>query len=80
MYQAPPVRRVHIPKGSATETRPLGIPTVGYCVRQMVVKMDPGAIGGAAFSSRLLRGIVPEICGAGRGLLRVSVLVFRLGD
>ena len=27
-YQAPPVRRVHIPKaGSATETRPLGIPT-----------------------------------------------------
>src|SRR4051812_41648321 len=27
-YQAPQVRRVHIPKaGSATETRPLGIPT-----------------------------------------------------
>ncbi len=27
-YHAPPVRRVHIPKaGSATETRPLGIPT-----------------------------------------------------
>jgi retron-type reverse transcriptase len=27
-YVAPPVRRVHIPKaGSATETRPLGIPT-----------------------------------------------------
>jgi RNA-directed DNA polymerase len=27
-YQAPPVRRVHMPKaGSATETRPLGIPT-----------------------------------------------------
>jgi RNA-directed DNA polymerase len=27
IYQAPPVRRVHIPKaGSATETRPLGIP------------------------------------------------------
>src|ERR1700677_1815586 len=27
-YMAPPVRRVHIPKaGSATETRPLGIPT-----------------------------------------------------
>ena len=32
-YQAPPVRRVHIPKGgSATETRPLGIPmTRAYC-------------------------------------------------
>jgi len=32
-YQAPPVRRVHIPKGgSATETRPLGIPILrSYC-------------------------------------------------
>jgi RNA-directed DNA polymerase len=32
-YQAPPVRRVHIPKGgSTTETRPLGIPTCrSYC-------------------------------------------------
>ena len=28
-YKAPPVRRVHIPKGgSTTETRPLGIPTL----------------------------------------------------
>jgi retron-type reverse transcriptase len=28
-YHAPPVRRVHIPKGgSTTETRPLGIPTL----------------------------------------------------
>ena len=26
-YQAPPVRRVHIPKGSGSETRPIGIPT-----------------------------------------------------
>ena len=30
-YQAPPVRRVHIPKGgSTTETRPLGIPSHGF--------------------------------------------------
>src|SRR5262245_18973426 len=26
-YRAPPVRRVHIPKGSGTETRPIVIPT-----------------------------------------------------
>ena len=32
-YRAPPVRRVHIPKGgSNTETRPIGIPTLAaYC-------------------------------------------------
>jgi RNA-directed DNA polymerase len=27
-YRAPPVRRVHIPKGTGPETRPIGIPTV----------------------------------------------------
>jgi len=27
-YFAPPVRRVYIPKGTGTETRPIGIPTV----------------------------------------------------
>jgi len=37
-YQAPPVRRVHIPKaGSATETRPLGIPTFEDKVLQRAV-------------------------------------------
>lgn len=27
-YRAPPVRRVHIPKGTGSETRPIGIPTI----------------------------------------------------
>lgn len=27
-YVAPPVRRVHIPKGDGNETRPIGVPTV----------------------------------------------------
>ena len=31
-YFAPPVRRVYIPKGTGTEVRPIGIPTVyPYC-------------------------------------------------
>jgi group II intron reverse transcriptase/maturase len=39
-YKAPPVRRVHIPKGgSSTETRPLGIPTLEDKVLQRAVVM-----------------------------------------
>ena len=39
-YLAPPVRRVHIPKaGSATETRPLGIPTYEDKILQRAVLM-----------------------------------------
>jgi RNA-directed DNA polymerase len=44
-YQAPPVRRVHIPKGgSTTETRPLGIPTFEDKVLQRAVVMVLAAI------------------------------------
>jgi RNA-directed DNA polymerase len=44
-YHAPPVRRVHIPKaGSATETRPLGIPTFEDKVLQRAVVMILEAI------------------------------------
>ena len=39
-YRAPPVRRVHIPKaGSASETRPIGIPTLEDKVLQRAVVM-----------------------------------------
>ena len=38
-YQAPPVRRVHIPKGSGSETRPIGIPTLEDKVLQRAVVM-----------------------------------------
>lgn len=44
-YQAPPVRRVHIPKGgSSTETRPIGIPTFEDKLLQRAVAMILEAI------------------------------------
>jgi RNA-directed DNA polymerase len=36
-YRATPVRRVHIPKGTGTETRPIGIPTFEDKVLQRAV-------------------------------------------
>jgi RNA-directed DNA polymerase len=38
-YRAPPVRRVHIPKGTGPETRPIGIPTFEDKVLQRAVAM-----------------------------------------
>lgn len=38
-YVAPPVKRVHIPKGDGQETRPIGIPTIEDKVLQRAVKM-----------------------------------------
>jgi RNA-directed DNA polymerase len=43
-YQAPPVRRVHIPKGTGPETRPIGIPTFEDKVLQRAVAMVLEAI------------------------------------
>jgi RNA-directed DNA polymerase len=39
LYRAPPVRRVHIPKGTGPETRPIGIPTFEDKVLQRAVVM-----------------------------------------
>lgn len=43
-YQAPPVRRVHIPKGTGGDTRPIGIPTFEDKVLQRAVVMALEAI------------------------------------
>lgn len=43
-YRAPPVRRVHIPKGTGSETRPIGIPTIEDKLLQKAVAMILGAI------------------------------------
>jgi RNA-directed DNA polymerase len=43
-YRAPPVRRVHIPKGSGPETRPLGVPTFEDKVLQRAVVMALEAV------------------------------------
>lgn len=43
-YQAPPVRRAHIPKGDGRTTRPIGIPTFEDKVLQRAVAMVLAAI------------------------------------
>ena len=43
-YWAPPVRRVHIPKGTGPETRPIGIPTLEDKLLQRAVVMVLEAI------------------------------------
>lgn len=49
-YRAPPVRRVHIPKGDGVSTRPIGIPTFEDKVLQRAVAMVLEAVYEQDFS------------------------------
>lgn len=44
MYSAPPVRRVHIPKGDGSQVRPIGVPTFEDKVLQRAVTMVVEAV------------------------------------
>jgi hypothetical protein len=55
-YRAPPVRRVHIPKGTGNETRPIGIPTLEDKVLQRAVVMALETVYEQDFLVQKLRG------------------------
>lgn len=88
-YQAPPVKRVYIPKGSGPQTRPIGIPTFEDKVLQRAVAMVLEAIYEEDFLScsygfrpglsahDALRDLWRELMGLGGGwVLEVDIRSF----
>jgi group II intron reverse transcriptase/maturase len=88
-YRAPPVKRVHIPKGSGSQTRPIGIPTFEDKVLQRAVAMLLEAIYEEDFLScsygfrpnrsahEALRDLWRELMGMGGGwVLEVDIQSF----
>jgi RNA-directed DNA polymerase len=88
-YVAPPVRRVHIPKGDGLQTRPIGIPTFADKVLQRAVTMVLEAVYEQSFldcsygfrpgrsahqALRLVRNQAMEM--AGRWVLEVDIRNF----
>lgn len=88
-YQAPPVRRVHVPKGDGSETRPIGIPTFEDKILQRAVVMVLEAIyeqdflhGSYGFrpgrSAHQALGVLRQqlVCMAGGWVLEVDIKKF----
>ena len=74
-YRAPPVRRVHIPKGDGQSTRPIGIPTFEDKVLQRAVRDGAGGRlrAGVSATARTASGPALGASGAAK-LLRKQTM------
>ena len=83
-YRAPPVRRVHIPKGDGSETRPIGIPTFEDKVLQRAVTMILEAVYeqdflDCSYGFRPKRSVHQALVNENQNVPRVLQEAWRLG-